>query len=176
MKTGHFHPFIDRSSHLQQVVTSPEEARRLVRMYQSDGYDMIKVYGFLDSDVFTAIVEESETIDIPVTKHGPNPIEGLPLTSNHGLQSLEHVEDILQGALEFNFEPMALDEWLKELKELDPVVTPTLATYDHLTQLSEFKESFVEELPLQTLNPLYRTINREFEFKRGTGCVEQEVS
>lgn len=160
---------------LQQVVTTPDEARRLVRIYRDDGYDVIKAYGYLDAPVFEAIIEEANSIDIPVTKHGPNPVEGLPLTSNRGLQSLEHVEDILQGALDFNFEPNALADFLQDLKALNPVVTPTLATYDHLTQLSEFKESFIEELPLQTLNPLYRTINREFEVKRWLGSDEEQV-
>jgi hypothetical protein len=160
---------------LQQVVTSPEEARRLVRMYQSDGYDLIKAYGYLDAPVFKAIIEEANSINIPVAKHGPNPIEGLPLTSNRGLQSLEHAEDILQGALEFNFEPEALENWLQELKQLNPVITPTLATYDHLAQLSEFKETFIKGLPLQTLNPLYRTINREFEVKRWLGSDKGQV-
>jgi hypothetical protein len=160
---------------LQQVVTSPDEARRLVRLYQDAGYDVIKAYGFLDAPVFEAIVEEANAIGIPVTKHGPNAIQGLPLSSNRGLQSLEHVEDILQGALDFNFEPDALDEFLVELKSLNPVVTPTLTTYDHLTQLSEFKESFVDELPMQTLNPLYRTINREFVVNRWLASDDGQV-
>ena len=151
---------------LQQVVTDPSEARRLVRMYRNKGYDLIKAYGFLEKDVFEAIVEEAELVGIPVAKHGPNAIEGLPLSSNRGMQSLEHVEDILQGALEFDFNLVALSNWVEEFKSLNPVVTPTLATFDHLTQLSQSKEAFIEALPMATLNPLYRTINREFEVKR----------
>lgn len=109
---------------LQQVVTSPDDARKLVRKYKRDGCDLIKAYGFLDRDVFLAILEEAKRVDIPVAKHGPNPVEGLPLSSNRGLQSLEHVEDILQGALDFNFDPDVLRDWVKELKGLSPVATP----------------------------------------------------
>ena len=151
---------------LQQVVTDPSEARRLVRMYRNKGYDLIKAYGFLEKDVFEAIVEEAELVGIPFAKHGPNAIEGLPLSSNRGMQSLEHVEDILQGALEFDFNLVALSNWVEEFKSLNPVVTPTLATFDHLTQLSQSKEALIEALPMATLNPLYRTIKREFEVKR----------
>jgi hypothetical protein len=151
---------------LQQVVTDPEKARRLVRRYQQDGYDLVKAYGYLDAPVFEAIVDEAGRIGMPVAKHGPNPIEGLTLSSNRGLQSLEHVEDILQGALAFDFEPEPLDLWLAELKKIDPVVVPTLATFDHLTQLSEQKQSFVDGLAMDTLNPLYRALLGEFAVKR----------
>ena len=155
---------------LQQVVTDPEKARQLVRRYQQDGYDLIKAYGYLEASVFEAIVDEAARIDMPVAKHGPNPIEGLPLSSNQGLQSLEHVEDILQGALAFDFEPEPLDQWLAELKKIDPVIVPTLATFDHLTLLSEQKQSFVDSLAMDTLNPLYRALLGEFAVKRWLGA------
>jgi hypothetical protein len=166
-------PVLDGEKHahaLQQVVTDPEKARQLVRRYDQDGYDLIKAYGYLAPPVFEAIVDEASRLGIPVAKHGPNPIEGLPLSSNQGLQSLEHVEDILQGALAFDFEPEPLGQWLAELKTIDPVVVPTLATFDHLTQLSERKELFIDGLPLDTLNPLYRTLLGEFSVKRWLGA------
>ena len=151
---------------LQQVVTDPEHARALVRRYQQDGYDLIKAYGYLDAPVFEAVVSEARQLGFPVAKHGPNPVEGLALESNRGMQSLEHVEDILQGPLQFNFEAEALDAWLVELKQIDPVVVPTLATYEHLTQLSEHKQAFIDGLAMDTLNPLYRALLGEFAVKR----------
>lgn len=151
---------------LQQVVTSPDEARRLVRKYQADGYDLIKAYGYLDKAVYEAIIDEATNIGFPVAKHGPIPVEGATIESNAGLQSLEHVEDIFQGPLEFGFEREVLLDWITQLKRIDPYLTPTLATFDHLTQLSNRKEKFIETLTLETINPLYKTINREFEVKR----------
>ena len=160
---------------LQQVVTSPEEARKLVRTYQTAGYDLIKAYGYLDKAVFEAIVDEANTLGIPVTKHGPNPVAGATIESNRGLQSLEHVEDIFQGPLNYEFDRDVLVDWIAELKAIDPVVTPTLATFDHLTLLSEQKDAFIDDLPLDTLNPLYRTINREFEVLRWLEASEEQV-
>ena len=160
---------------LQQVVTSPDRARRLVRNYQSDGYDLIKAYGYLDGDVFKAIMSEAKTLNMPVAMHGPNPVDNLPLQSNQGLQSLEHVEDISQGPLNFSFDRQTLEEWVKEFKMIQPVVTPTLATFDHLTQLSEHKNTFVASLPLETLNPLYKAINSHFEVKRWLGANEEQT-
>ena len=151
---------------LQQVTTSPGQARELVRLYRELGYDSIKAYGYLDADVYAAIVDEARALDLPVVKHGPNPVAGSGLQANSGLQSLEHVEDIFQGPLEFSFDPVKLDAWLSELKQIDPYVTPTLATFEHLTLLSREKDRFVQSLELETLNPVYRSLLGEFSVKR----------
>ncbi|MDG1890733.1 MAG: amidohydrolase family protein [Verrucomicrobiota bacterium] len=63
---------------------------------------------------------------------------------------------------------------LRWKKELDPVVTPTLGTFHHLTQLSLHKQAFVDHLPMQTLNPLYRRINKAFEVKRWIHATEEQ--
>src|SRR5690606_38942136 len=153
--------------------TSSVKARKLVRKYKKDGYDLIKAYGYLDKDVFQAITDEAKRLNIPVAKHGPNPTDGLGLQSNIGLQSLEHVEDILQGPLHFSFDRELMVNWVGELSKINPTVTPTLATFHHLTELSEHKEHFVDGLPLETLNPLYKIINREFEVKRWLGASQE---
>lgn len=165
----------EKYSHiLQQVVTSPAEARALVRQYKRDGYDLIKAYGYLDKDVFTAITEEAERLNFAIAKHGPNAIAGLPLSSNNNLQSLEHVEDIFQGPLNFSFDEITLDNWLNEFKQLQPTITPTLATFAHLTEISEHKQTFINSLPLDTLNPLYRMMYKEATVKRWLNASKEQ--
>ena len=151
---------------LQQVTTSPDQARGLVKLYKSLGYDSIKAYGYLESEVFQAIVDEARALNFPVVKHGPNAVEGTELAANAGLQSLEHVEDVFQGPLGFTFDREKLDQWLLELREIDPYVTPTLATFEHLTLLSRDKDQFVDSLELETLNPVYRFLLGQFSVKR----------
>jgi hypothetical protein len=166
----------ERYAHaLQQVVISPAKARELVRKYKDDGYDFIKAYGYLDKEVFEAITDEASRLDFPIAKHGPNPIDGLGLQSNSGLQSLEHVEDIFQGPLNFSFDQNSMAIWVSQLKAINPTVTPTLATFHHLTKLSQDKAAFVDSLPLNTLNPLYRIINAEFGVKRWLGASQEQA-
>ena len=142
----------ERYAHaLQQVVISPAKARELVRKYKDDGYDFIKAYGYLDKEVFEAITDEASRLDFPIAKHGPNPIDGLGLQSNSGLQSLEHVEDIFQGPLNFSFDQNSMAIWVSQLKAINPTVTPTLATFHHLTKLSQDKAAFVDSLPIKVL-------------------------
>lgn len=85
----------------------------------------------MDKEVFEAVSAEAERLNFPVAKHGPNPINGLKLQSNRGLQSLEHVEDISQGPLNFSFERDEMVSWVSDFREISPVVTPTLATFHY---------------------------------------------
>ena len=88
----------EKYSHLlQEVVTLPEAARELVRKYKADGYDLIKAYGYLDADVYEAIVDEASGLDFPVAKHGTAPVEGLDYSSIGNLQSLEHRPSVNNG-------------------------------------------------------------------------------
>ena len=161
---------------LQQVTTSPEQARELVRLYKSLGYDSVKAYGYLDAEVFHAVVDEAKALDFPVVKHGPNAINGADLQANAGFQSLEHVEDIFQGPLNFEFDQEKLDDWLLELAQMDPYVTPTLATFEHLTLLSREKEEFVQRLAVNTLNPVYKRLQGEFSVKRWLAASDAQSS
>lgn len=52
-------------------VTTVEDAQRLVKQYKQDGYDFIKVYNRLKSEVYEAIISEAATEDIPVIGHVP---------------------------------------------------------------------------------------------------------
>jgi hypothetical protein len=165
----------EKYSHLlQEVVTSPGTARELVIKYKADGYDLIKAYGFLDADVYEAIVDEAAGLDFPVAKHGTVPVEGLDYSSIQNLQSLEHVEDLFQGPLNFEFDESQIEKEVEKLAAIDAVVTPTLATFEHLTRLSTEKEAFVASLPLNTLNPLYARIFRESTVQRWLDAAPEQ--
>ena len=140
------------------MVHTPRQAKALVTRYHELGYDLIKAYGYLEHENFKAVIEQAQMLELPIVKHGPNAVPGGELALNQGMQSLEHVEDIFQGPLDFEYDSDKLKAWIDQLSELKPVITPTLATFDHLTQLSAHKASFVETLALETLNPVYRQL------------------
>lgn len=141
---------------LQQVVDSPDHARLLVNRYQQSGYDLLKVYGYLAPDVYEAVMDEAAHIGMPVAKHGPYSPTEEPFKWLETVQSLEHVEDIFQGPLNHQFDTDALKDYVEKIRLIRPYITPTLATFDHLTQLSTDKQAFVERIPLQQLNPFFK--------------------
>jgi len=151
---------------LDKRIKSPEDGRNQVRNAQQKGYDLIKVYGYLDADIFEAIVTEAKKVNIPVAKHAPHPPKGSSWRYLKGLQSLEHVEDIYQGPLNHQFNREKLQTIAMQIKKINVPVVPTLATFNHLTQLSNGKQTFIDSLELDYINPLYFDILGKFSVTR----------
>jgi len=52
-----------------RLVTSPEQARMVVRENKRDGYDFIKVYNDIDADIYDALVAEARAQDMRIVGH-----------------------------------------------------------------------------------------------------------
>lgn len=157
----------EQYSHLlQDVITTPEQARQRVRRYKEAGYDLIKAYGYLEADEFEALMDEALKLGIPVAKHGPSSPTADRMKYLDTMQSVEHVEDIFQGPLNFEYDETILHQFLLEFKQTDTYITPTLATFQHLTQLSVEKEDFVSQIPTQQINPFYKWLYTLFAVER----------
>lgn len=143
---------------LAQKVLTPEQAIKQVRLAKHKGYDLIKAYGYLEPKVFSAMVKEANALNIPVAKHAPHPIDGSNWQELKGLQSMEHVEDIFQGPLNFSYDYDLLEKTAEKLKELNVPITPTLTTFYHLMQISSQKQAFIDSLELEYQNPFFREL------------------
>ncbi|MCO7224590.1 amidohydrolase family protein [Pleionea sp. CnH1-48] len=130
-------------AYLHHTVHTAEEARDAVRQYQSKGYDLIKAYGNLNKAALSALIKESRKVGIPVAKHGPHGSGDMPFSQLSSLQSFEHVEDIYQGPLNYNFDLKRLQKVIPELKATGVPVTPTLNIFYQLTKLSQEKEKYL---------------------------------
>ncbi len=159
---------------LNQEVLSPQEAREEVNKAKANGYDFIKVYGYLEPNIFEAIIEQARKINIAVAKHGPHPAKGSDWKYLKGLQSLEHVEDIFQGPLNYKFDKELLNNVALKIKQSNVSIIPTLATFNHLTQLSNGKHEFIKTLTLDYLNPLYFDIESHFTVSRWLNDNKQQ--
>ncbi|MCX2833362.1 amidohydrolase family protein [Microbulbifer thermotolerans] len=165
----------DYAHALQEVVTRPEQARALVRHYRDKGYDLVKLYGYLDDDVLLAALDEARQLGMPVAKHAPHAGPRLPIAALRGLQSLEHVEDLFQGPLQYRFDAEALPDVIRELKDINPYITPTLATFNHLTELSDKKQGYLSTQPIDRLNPFYCVLNHVFGAQRWLEASREEA-
>ncbi len=159
---------------LNEEILTPQEAKKAVNQAKENGYDFIKVYGYLAPDIFEAIIKQAREIDFPVAKHGPHPAKGSDWSYIEGLQSLEHVEDIFQGPLNYQYDQETMQSTAIKIKATNVPVVPTLATFNHLTQLSNGKQTFIDSLDLDYLNPLYFDIESEFSITRWLNDNEQQ--
>lgn len=133
----------DKNALLHHAVETAEQAKSAVRDYQSKGYDLIKVYGNLNEVALTAMIEEGKNVGIPLAKHGPHASGNMAVSQLTGIQSFEHVEDIFQGPLNYQFAPEKLPEIISDLKATKVPVTPTLNIFYQLTKLSQDKEGYL---------------------------------
>ena len=132
-----------------------QDAVQLVHKAKEHGYDVIKAYGSLSQPAFEALVLEAKRLSIPVAKHGPHPSDMKSWQSISNLQSLEHVEDIYQGPLKFKQDSEALEQAIKNLAQSNTPVTPTLAIFWQLTQISKNKKAFMETMPEGYISPYH---------------------
>ena len=157
----------------EKIVTDSDKARQLVREYHSQGWDFIKVYARLEVPVYEAIVDEAERLDFPVAGHVPYPVVATDYRLAQALATVEHTEEIYQGPLNYQFDDVAVEAIARQLKEMNATVTPTLMIFDHLTQLAHDKQSFLDELPLEYLNPLTRRFVDSTAGARWLGASEE---
>jgi hypothetical protein len=76
------------------VVRTPEEARALVGLARTNGYDFIKVYNNLSPECFQALVEEGRRQGLAVVGHGVTRV-GLEKQLDAGQVMVAHTEEFL---------------------------------------------------------------------------------
>ena len=164
----------ERADRLGQVaVSGPEHARELVKKYRQDGWDYIKVYEDLSAEGFEAIMEEAKVQGLPVVGHIPYSVVDDRYDFAGMMRTLEHVEEIYDGPLDYSFDEKKLENTVRELSSLGATVTPTLMIFDQLTQISRHKQAFIDELPLDYINPLVRMIINHTDGHRWLSADEE---
>ena len=155
-----------KNPHMHYPAHKPTEAINAVVSAKQQGYDLIKAYGNLTAPVLQALLSEARKQNIPVAKHGPHPVDGMEWNTLKGLQSLEHVEDIFQGPLNYQEDKQHLAKTIIQLKSLDTPITPTLNIFWHLTQISEHKEAYLNSLPQDYISPIIAFEEKQNQLKR----------
>jgi hypothetical protein len=75
-------------------VTTPDEARAIVRIAKTNGYDFIKVYNNLSPQCFEALIEEGKALHVPIVGHGVTAV-GLQKQLDAGQVMVAHTEEFL---------------------------------------------------------------------------------
>ncbi|WP_088328938.1 amidohydrolase family protein [Lacimicrobium sp. SS2-24] len=137
-------------------IESPEQARQWVRRLNRQGYNLIKVYDGLSTELFSAIAEEAHNLGMPITGHPPFSvpferfIEAKP-------QSIEHAEMLFQAPLQYSYAYKPREALINQLKQAGIAVTPTLYNFHELALLSRDKHAYLDTLMVDKINPTMQT-------------------
>ncbi len=71
---------------------TPEQARETIRGLREQGVDFIKVYEMVSPDVFEAMVETANELDLPIDSHVPLSLRAS--TAGPSVDSIEHLRNI----------------------------------------------------------------------------------
>lgn len=163
-----------KNAHMHYLAHTPADAITAVVKAKQQGYDLIKAYGNLTEPVLKALLIEAKNQHIPVAKHGPHPATDMEWNELSGLQSLEHVEDIYQGPLNYSQDQKKLYEAIVKLKALNIPITPTLNIFWQLTQISEQKQSYLDSLPHDYISPII-ALQDNHQIKRWINSSDEMV-
>lgn len=143
-----------------QHVASPEAARDAAQAALAKGYDFLKVYDGLSAEQLAAIRAVAEDADVAVAGHPPYALS-LEEVYGSGLASIEHVEEIFQGLLDYAFDEAQAREIARNLREAQIPVTVTMSAYNHLYRTVVDKDAFLDTLPVAYISPLTRFIGKK---------------
>ncbi|PWN06658.1 amidohydrolase family protein [Rhodohalobacter mucosus] len=76
-------------------VSSPEEAREMVREQKEAGYDLVKLHPGLSREIFDAIAEEAERVDMEFSGHISFDV-GLERAIEAGQTTIEHLDRYME--------------------------------------------------------------------------------
>lgn len=84
------------SPYLSGRVETAEEARALVREYHEAGYDLLKIGEGLSPDVYNAIADEAQSLDMPFAGHVADDV-GLLRSLEAGQRTIDHFDNYLEA-------------------------------------------------------------------------------
>jgi imidazolonepropionase-like amidohydrolase len=115
------------------LVTSPDQAAKVVQEFAEQKYDFIKVYDGLSRAVYDQIVQTARAEKIPVVGHIPSAV-GLERVLESGQKSIEHTEQIeyATASVESPLNAQQAAAVAAQIVRANAWVTPTLASQEVL--------------------------------------------
>lgn len=111
-------------------VETAAEARQAVLDAKEAGYDMIKVYSFLNQESYDSIVATAQEVDMPVCGHIPVDLS-VEYILDKGQDLIVHAEEVKKHA-QGNYDQERIDYFAKIIAESDTWITPTHITIRNL--------------------------------------------
>lgn len=160
--TGAMHAEFD-----QLVVKDAKHAHTLLSKYKTQGYDLIKTYAGMPHAIFDAILIESEKHNMPIVAH-PSFKVSYNYHFKKAIQSIEHTEDIVQNALHYKLDSVALKDVVKHYANFNAVHTPTLSIYQNIIDIIENKDSILTYKGGDYMNPSVVKLSSIDDYNRWT--------
>jgi hypothetical protein len=150
-----------------RAAATPEQGRQTVRVAFADGYGYIKVYGKLDLETFSAIVDEARKHHLRVVGHLPQ--RGKNLTEKFfqsGYDLVAHAEEYAQQTWPPAME--AIPGYVEMARRNDTWLTATLTVDERILEQTRDPSSLARRPELRHLPPVeYRVLFHDNPYQNG---------
>jgi imidazolonepropionase-like amidohydrolase len=141
-------------------LSSAEDAVAVIQSFKSQGYDFIKIYDGITSEQMKAIVETASQLNMQVVGHPPRYL-GIDELAASKMRSIEHVEELFQGLLDYEFDETGARKIAKTFAHNDVNVCVTLSAYHQIYLAVVKKQPFVDQELSNPINPLIKFIGKK---------------
>jgi predicted metal-dependent TIM-barrel fold hydrolase len=144
--------------------STKSDAQKEIKRIKEQGYDAVKMYGFVTPEMFKTTIEIARKNNIPVIGHIP--LVNLKTFYHSGQKEIAHIEEITVKNMEdfgksisknpkeyINFLKVHSEQIAKKLKENNICVTSTIALIESLPKQRFALESKLKEIELKYANP-----------------------
>jgi hypothetical protein len=123
--------FVDGAGDRGWVERSPEEVPADIEQIKSVGWDFVKVYNSLKTDVFQKVVDESKVRSLAVIGHGVRQ-PGMEYILTHGQVMIAHMEEYLYTYFQNQLDESMIPAAAMLTKQTGAFVTPNLSAYEKI--------------------------------------------
>lgn len=141
---------------MTRVARNPEEGRAEVRKAAAEGYELIKPYGQLNLETFTAILDEARKLNLPVVGHIPGRGQDSTKFLQPGLGMVAHAEEFAQRTQ--NPDSTLIPRYVEMARTSGTGLITTLTLNDRLLEMVRDPESLKARPESATLHPSVRKI------------------
>ncbi|TYC81542.1 amidohydrolase family protein [Novosphingobium sp. BW1] len=139
---------------ITQSAATPAEGRQAVKDAAADGYEFVKVYGRLDLETFTAIVDEARARDIRVIGHIPQRGKGITEAFfQPGFELIVHAEEFAQQTRSPDI--TAIPSYVEMARKNDTALVSTLTANERILEIARDPGSLASRVDLYVLPPQF---------------------
>lgn len=147
-------------------IASPEEAKTLISDYKKQGYDLIKTYAGMPQPIFDAIIEQAKVEGLQIASHPSHEVD-YDYHFKPNIETIEHTEDIVQTALNFDIDSTKLNAIINLYKKHQKTHTPTLTIFQNIIDVLEEDDIRTSKMA-SYMNPGFLILGSEDTYKRWT--------
>ncbi len=133
MYNGHWARGITDQGSSFTIADTPEQGRALVRNAKLAGYEFIKLYNGIKTDVFDAIIDEARTENMGVVGHGVRE-PGMEYILENGMSMVAHAEEFIYTSFNFQINESQIPSVTDLVARNNIFVTTTFSAYESIAE------------------------------------------